>query len=258
VPMSDVMLLSFPDFEPGFWLVAMFAVFITGVSKSGFAGGVGVVAVPLMALFIDPRQAAAIMLPLLICMDFFSVRIWFGKQDNHQLKLLFPAAIVGIFIGYLLFDQLDAEVIKIMVGLLAIIFALWGLSRVTGSGEARAGNPWWGRTCAAITGFTSFVAHAGGPPLSLYMLPLRLPRERYLATVVMLIAGVNLVKLIPYALLGQLQLDNLLAGLVLMPLAFVGVKIGVRLQAMINDQLFYRIIYTALALIGIKLLCDAI
>ncbi|MCY0967013.1 sulfite exporter TauE/SafE family protein [Parathalassolituus penaei] len=255
--MSDPSVFQFLGFGPGFWLVAALAVFITGVSKSGFAGGVGVVAVPLMSLFVDPRQAAAIMLPLLICMDFFSVRIWYGKQDKRQLKLLFPATVIGVLIGYLLFDWLDANVIRVMVGLLAILFALWGLSQIKVAGETRAGHKGWGRFCGVLTGFTSFVAHAGGPPLSLYMLPLRLPRETYLATVVILMTGVNLVKLVPYAALGQLKTDNLAAALVLMPLAFVGVKLGVKLQARINDKLFYRLIYTALILIGIKLLYDA-
>lgn len=246
--------MVFPDFEAGFWLVAALAVLITGIGKSGFAGGIGVMAVPLMSLFIDPRQAAAIMLPLLLCMDYFSVRVWYGKQDNRQLKLLLPAAVAGIFIGYLLFDWLDADVIKTMVGVLAVLFALWGLSRIKTMGDTHSGNPWWGRICGTMTGFTSFVAHAGGPPLSLYMLPLRLPREQYLATVVIMMTGVNLVKLIPYALLGQLGVENLLAGVVLMPLAWVGVKLGVLLQARINDLWFYRLIYSALLIIGIKLL----
>ena len=246
--------MAFPEFESGFWLVAVIAVLITGIGKSGFAGGVGVLAVPLMSLYIDPRQAAAIMLPLLICMDFFSVRVWYGKQDNRQLRLLLPAAAVGILIGYLLYDWLDANVIKTLVGLVAVVFALWGLSRVATVGDVRPGNPWWGRFCGAMTGFTSFMAHAGGPPLSLYMLPLRLPREQYLATVVLMMTGVNLIKLVPYAALGQLGFGNLLTGLVLMPLAWLGVRLGVQLQSRINDIWFYRLIYSALLLIGVKLL----
>jgi uncharacterized membrane protein YfcA len=244
-------------FEPGFWLLAAIAVLITGISKSGFAGGVGVVAVPLMSLYIDPRQAAAIMLPLLLLMDFFSVRVWWGKQNLQEFWRLIGPAAIGIAIGYALFGWLNAEIIKMMLGILSLAFAVWGLSKNLQLGEQQQGRLLVARLCGLTTGFTSFVAHAGGPPLNLYLLPLRLPRQEYLATVVVTIACVNVIKLIPYGLLGQLSTGNLLTAVMLMPIAWVGVRYGVKLQAVIDDKTFYRVIYLALGLIGIKLLWDA-
>ncbi|WP_246624941.1 sulfite exporter TauE/SafE family protein [Oceanobacter mangrovi] len=244
-------------FEWGFWLLAAVAVLLTGISKSGFAGGVGVVAVPLMALYIDPRQAAAIMLPLLLVMDYFSMRIWWGQQNRFQFKRLIGPAAIGILIGYLIYDWLDAGVIRLLLGLLSIAFAAWGFASGVKLGVARTGNAWLARICGCVTGFTSFMAHAGGPPLNLYLLPLRLPRPEYLATVVMTIACINVIKLVPYALLGQLNLDNIAISLLLMPLAWIGVRYGVRLQAVISDVWFYRLIYSALGLIGLKLLFDS-
>ncbi|MDP2610554.1 MULTISPECIES: sulfite exporter TauE/SafE family protein [unclassified Oceanobacter] len=245
-------------FEPGFWLLAVIAVLITGISKSGFAGGVGVVAVPLMTIYIDPRQAAAIMLPLLLLMDFFSVRFWWGKQNLQELRRLLVPAALGLIVGYLLFDWLNADMIKMMLGILSLAFALWGLGKKQALGEPRQGHPWVARVCGLMTGFTSFVAHAGGPPLNLYLLPLRLPRPEYLATMVVTIACLNVVKLIPYGLLGQLSSANLMTALILMPFAWMGARYGVKLQALIDDKTFYRIIYLALGLIGLRLLWDAI
>lgn len=245
-------------FDIGFWLLAILAVWVTGVSKSGFAGGVGVIAVPLLALYIDPRQAAAIMLPLLVLMDAVSMRAWWGKLNVVQYKRLLAPATLGIAIGYFTFDLLNAELIKMVLGVLSIVFCLWGFASNIQLGPTRTGNLWLARLCGTITGFTSFLAHAGGPPLNLYLLPLRLPRPEYLATVIFTIATVNLIKLIPYAALGQLNVDNLLISLILMPVAWLGAKYGIKLQALISDLWFYRIIYSALGLIGVKLLFDVL
>ncbi len=245
-------------FDLGFWILAILAVWVTGVSKSGFAGGVGVIAVPLLALYIDPRQAAAIMLPLLVLMDAVSMKAWWGKLNLTQYRRLIGPACIGIAIGYFTFDLLNADLIKIVLGVLSIVFCLWGFASNLQLGETKTGNLWIARLCGTITGFTSFLAHAGGPPLNLYLLPLRLPRPEYLATVIFTIATVNLVKLVPYAMLGQLNGDNLLISLILMPVAWLGAKYGIRLQAVISDQWFYRIIYSALGLIGAKLLLDTL
>lgn len=107
--------------DPLFWLVAIPAVLITGMSKSGFAGGAGGLTVPLLALAISPATAAAVMLPLLVYMDFLSVRSWWGKQNTAQLWILLPAAIVGIVVAYLLFDQLNEQYLRGILGVLSLI-----------------------------------------------------------------------------------------------------------------------------------------
>ncbi|MCJ8300219.1 MAG: sulfite exporter TauE/SafE family protein, partial [Pseudomonadales bacterium] len=181
-----------------FWLLAIVAVLITGISKSGFAGGVGVIAVPLLALQIGPMRAAAIMLPVLIFMDFLSVRAWWGKQRNDLLRLLIPAAALGIGLGYLLYDYFNEQILMLSLGLMSILFALWGLLK--GVEMKSAGNPWIGRISGVVAGLTSFIAHAGGPPINFYLLPLKLSKSDFLATAVYFFATINLIKLLPYAL----------------------------------------------------------
>jgi hypothetical protein len=244
------------ELEWSFWLVAIVGVLITGISKSGFAGGVGVIAVPLLALQVGPLRAAAIMLPLLIVMDFFSVKAWWGKQRSALLRILMPTAVLGIFCGFLLFDYLNDEVLRIVLGSLSISFAGWGLLK--GGKVGRLASPVVGHVCGFISGFTSFVAHAGGPPLNFYMMTQQLQREHFLATAAVFLATINLIKLVPYATLGQLNADNLLIGVALAPVAWIGVKLGLKIQHRINDRLFYRCILVMLAAVGLKLILGSL
>ena len=239
-----------------FWLIALLAVFITGISKSGFAGGVGVITVPLLALVISPVKAVAIMLPLLLFMDMLSLRAWWGKQVFKHLKLLFPGALLGIALGYLLFDFLDDELLKLILGITSVTFAAWGL--LNGLKYLGGSSNTAGYFAGAVSGFTSFLAHAGGPPLNFYLIPLRLPRAQFLGTAVVFLASINVMKLFPYLLLGQINTSNLLIGLLLAPAAWIGVKVGIIIQEKINDQLFYKIILSLLGIIGIKLIVDGI
>lgn len=242
------------SFSWAFWLLAGLGVLLTGISKSGFAGGVGVISVPLMSLYIGPVQAAAIMLPLLILMDFFSVRAWWRSKRIDLLKIMVPGAVLGIFIGYLLFGYLDDDILRLLLGILSVGFSLWGL--LNGSRSARGGSPVVGCISSALAGFTSFIAHAGGPPMNFYLIPMKLPRAEFLGTAVVFLAIVNLVKLVAYGALGQINTDNLLVGLVLAPVAWIGIRLGLVIHNKLDDQLFYRIILIMLLMVGVKLITD--
>ena len=239
-----------------FWLIAIPAVMITGISKSGFAGGIGIIAVPMLALLVDPLRAAAIMLPLLIFMDVLSLRYWWAKQRNDILALLIPAAVLGIGLGYLLYDVLNPQLIKLLLGLMSVVFALWGLLK--GMNLAISGMPWVGRVAGFVAGLTSFVAHAGGPPVNFYLLPMKLSKEDFLATAVYFFAAINFIKLLPYALLGQVNNDNLFVALALAPFAWLGVKLGLIIQRRISPELFINLMFVLLLVIGIKLSFDGL
>ena len=109
-----------------------------------------------------------------------------------------------------------------------------------------------------MAGLTSFIAHAGGPPLNFYLIPMQLPRQQFLGTAVVFFAAVNFVKLLPYSLLGQINVDNLQVGLVLIPVAWIGIRLGLVIQRRLNDRVFYRIILTVLGIVGIKLVFDGL
>ncbi|MBP5858845.1 sulfite exporter TauE/SafE family protein [Marivibrio halodurans] len=256
-----------PITDPLFYLVAIPGVLVAGISKGGFGGGLGIVAVPAMALVIGPVQAAAIMLPILCVMDLFGLAAYRRKADWRNLMCLLPGALVGTAIGALTFHWFDADAVRLTIGLVAVIFTLhhWsgtGTRRrppgpdegdtMPGPSHVRGGI--WG----TFAGFTSFVAHAGGPPVQFYMLPQRVDKTLYVGTTVWLFFIVNAVKLVPYSTLGLFSVQNLGTSLALLPLAPIGIWIGVRLHGLVGQALFYRIAYGLLFLTGLKLCWDGI
>lgn len=243
-----------------FFLLAIPVVLLTGISKGGFAGGLGTLAVPLLTLMVDPRMAAAIMLPILCTMDIFTVWRYRRDWDARTLKILLPGAIVGIVVGWLTFSMMNADMIRIVVGAMAIYFVgnYWFIQRRNREVEPHGHHRLKGGILGAISGFTSFIAHAGGPPLSQYLFPLRLDKTVMVATSVMIFITMNYVKLIPYAWLGQLSVDNLKMSLYLMPFAPIGVWIGIWMHNRVSNRIFYIICYGLLFLVGIKLLAEGL
>jgi uncharacterized protein len=251
VTLADLPLIT----EPAFYAAAVPAVLLMGISKSGFGGGFGALAVPIMALSISVPQAAAIMLPLLAVMDVLGLRALLRKADVPLLKLLLPAGLLGTVIGTLLFGVLPARVVAGVVGALTLMFLAQRLA-FPPRADARPPSRSLGFVLGVTTGFTSFVAHAGGPPVSFYLLPLKLEPIRFTATLAVLFAAINASKWIPYAWLGLIDLRNLATSLVLMPLAPLGVWLGLRMVQRVNVAWFYRLIHLGMFLTGVKLLVD--
>jgi uncharacterized membrane protein YfcA len=242
--------------DPLFWALAVPAVLLMGLSKSGFATGFGALAVPLMALAIPVPQAAAVMMPLLLVMDAATLHRLYRHPDWRLLRLLLPWGLLGTLFGWAAFGLLPAAAVSALTGTLALAFvANQVLQRRSG---ARAAPDWVGRLCGAASGFTSFVAHAGGPPVLAYLLPRRMPPLVFGATMAVFFAALNASKWVPYALLGLIDLGNMLSALLLLPLAPAGVWIGVWLTRRIAPTWFYRFAWTGMALAGAKLLWDGL
>jgi len=255
--------VDWPAFPLAFYPVAIVAILLTGIAKGGFGAGAGGIAVPLMSIFIAPPEAAGIMLPILCAMDLFGVHAYRGRSSREHLRALLPGALVGIGLGALAFGTLPVDAIRLLLGVISVTFALnqgFGLTaRIARRLAARRGTPgpvagaFWG----AVSGFTSTLAHAGGPPFAIYMLPQRLDKTLLVSTSVVFFLVVNYVKLVPYGFLGQLNAGNLTASLVFAPLAPAGIWLGVWLHRRISEQAFYRVSYTLLFLTGTKLIWDA-
>jgi hypothetical protein len=245
-----------PITDPWFYAVSVPAVLLLGISKSGFGAGFGSLAVPMMALAVSVPQAAAILMPLLLVMDLLGVAAFRKDFDAALLRFMIPFALVGTVIGAVLFRLVDAKVVAGVVGLLTLAFLAQRLL-FPPRPDAPAPARWVGATLVATSGFTSFVAHAGGPPVNAYVIPLKLRPVVFTATMAVLFFVVNLSKWIPYAWLGLLDWRNLATSLVLLPLAPAGVWIGVGLARRIQPQLFYRLIYLGMFLTGVKLVWDA-
>ena len=242
--------------DPYFYAVTIPAVLLLGVSKSGFGAGFGSLAVPMMALAVTVPQAAAILMPVLLVMDVMGMAAFRKDLDLRLLRFLLPFGLLGIVIGALLFKSLDVRTVAGVVGVFTLLFLAQRLLFPPRSDSVPPPR-WLGAILTTTSGFTSFIAHAGGPPINAYMIPLRLPPIRFAATMAFFFFFINLSKWLPYAWLGLLDMRNLATSLVLLPLAPVGVLVGVRLARRIRPQLFYRLVYTGMFLTGIKLVWDA-
>ena len=246
--------------DPIFYLVAIPAVLIVGISKGGMGGGLGMVAVPIMSLAIPPFQAAAIMLPILCTMDLMGLWGFRGHYDKTNLKIILPAAIVGIVLGALSFNSLSEADIKLMIGLMATLFTLnYGYQKLFKVPEkTRVASTGKGSFWAMLAGFTSFSVHAGGPPWNIYFLPQKLDKTLFVGTTVIFFAAVNYTKLIPYAWLGLLDGTNLMTAMTLLIFAPMGVYLGMYLHKRINDFWFYLSCYSLLFITGIKLIYEGL
>ena len=243
--------------DPLFYAVAVPAVLLIGLAKSGFASGFGSLATPLMAMAVTVPQAAGIMLPVLLAADVAGITRLYRQRDPVLLRLLLPAGLLGVVLGALLFGVLPAKTVAGVVGALTLAFVA---QRLLFPPRTAAKPPprWLGFTLAAASGFTSFVAHAGAPPINAYVLPLRLAPIVFAGTMAVFFGAVNVAKIVPYAWLGLLDARNLATSLVLMPLAPLGVWIGVRLVDRVSTRWFYRLAYAGMLLTGIKLLSDSL
>ncbi|WP_373090839.1 sulfite exporter TauE/SafE family protein [Zhongshania sp.] len=241
--------------DPFFYLCAVPAILIFGMAKGGFGGGIAVVSVPLMSLAISPVQAAAILLPILLFMDAVALWSFRGQWSKPNLKIILPGAMIGIVIGSIGFRYLSEDMIRILIGFIAVVFCLNYWFKPT-SAVQREPNKIRGGFWGAVAGFTSFGIHAGGPPINIYLLPQRLEKSLLMGTMAIFFAVVNVVKLIPYSLQGSFDRTNLLTAAVLMPIAPLGVRLGFYLLHKVSEATIYRICYFFLFVVGVKLLVD--
>ena len=232
--------LTLPDYPPIFWAAAIAAMFLAGISKAGLGNGLVV-----------------LVTPLLVVMDVLTVYQYRHSFDKRNAMLLVPAGLVGVFFGAVFLGFFNSErILQIAVGIVAVGFVVYQLLRklIFGVLEKRTPKPITGLFLGTLGGFTSTLAHAGGPPLTMYLLPQKLPRRIYVGTAAVYFFAVNVAKLVPYSYYGMFSPKNYLVIIILIPFAFIGVKMGLFLVNRINDKYFSRIIYVLLAFTGVQLL----
>ncbi len=243
--------------ELDFYLVAIPAVIVLGLSKGGFTG-LSSLAMPMLSLVTSPVRAAAIVLPVLIVQDWVSV--WAFRRDfsPRNLVILIPSSMIGIAAGWLLAARVSEDAVRLAVGAISIVFVFYMLlrDRLGLAAVERPGVP-GGVLWGALAGFTSFISHAGAPPFQVYVMPQNLKPRVFAGTATMFFAAVNLIKLPPYFLLGQFSRDNLKVSLALIPVAVLSTFAGVWLVRRVDANRFYAIILVITFGIGVKLTWDA-
>jgi uncharacterized membrane protein YfcA len=245
--------------DPLFFAAAIPAVLINGVSKGGFGSGLGIVSVPLMALTVPVTEAAAILLPILCVMDLAALWAYRRSWDRENMKIMLPAGLTGLVLGALTFRYINEAGLKLVLGTVAVGFVLYHWSNAARrlakkTQPSRAKGYFW----CCVSGYTSTVAHAGGPPMSIYLLPQRLDKALLAGTAVVFFAVMNYVKLVPYFWLGLFDARNLATAAALAPVGVLGIFAGVWVRTRISEALFYRLCYGFLLVTGGKLLYDSV
>ncbi len=242
--------------DPWFYAAAIPAILVLGLAKGGF-GSVGLLVVPILSLVVSPVQAAGIILPILILSDIVALVSYWGDWDRRVIAIMLPGALIGIAIGWWTAAWVGEAEIRLILGVISVAFALNYWLRQRHDLNPRRPDVAKGTFWAALSGFTSFVSHAGGPPYQIYVTPLRLPPRIFAGTLVLFFSIVNAVKLVPYFFLGQFNSENMLTSAVLLPLSIPATLLGVWLIRRIDAKRFYEIVYLLIFAIGIFLIADA-
>lgn len=243
-----------------FFLISVPAVIFAGVSKGGFGSGAAFAATPILATVVEPAAALVMMLPLLMIMDVASVRAYWGRWDKPSALVLVVGSMPGIALGFLLFRVTPPDVLRFLIGFVAISFVLYqgamrfGLLKV----PARPPGVAEGLIAGSVAGFTSFISHAGGPPAAMYLLGRRLPKTTYQATTVIVFWVINIAKFIPLAIAGAFDRSVLIVDLALAPVALIGVWLGIIAHHKVSDRAFFTLTYVLLTVTGTKLIWDAL
>ena len=239
-----------------FILTVVPAIFLYGIAKSGLGGSISLISVPLMTLVMPLSQALAIILPILIFSDMVAVYRFRKEFDLSTLKLTVPFAGIGIFIGSLTFSHFSEDILKLIVGIMGFLFTAHYFLFKKNKDEKSKKNFLKGGICSTVAGFTSFCVHAGGTPTSIYLLPLRMKKEIYVGTRVIFFTFVNLIKLPFYLYLSMLNFQTFKQSMMLLPLAIIGIYVGYKILKIIDEKLFYNILYLMILATSSKLIYD--
>ncbi len=231
---------------------ALLASLFVGMSKGGLPM-VGMLAVPLLAFYIDPLTAAALLLPIFLVSDVYGIWLYRRNYSSRNLRILIPAGLMGVFVGYLLVPHLSVAKLNLVVGLIGVSFCLkmWFFTARTAEPRPAKVGPglFWG----TITGFTSYVTHAGAPPYQVYILPQKLPKLKFAGTTTILFGIVNFAKLPPYLALGQFPEFEFGPTLALIAAAMFGAWAGSKVTWFLPEKLFFRVVQAALFILCVQL-----
>jgi uncharacterized membrane protein YfcA len=247
--------------EGGVFALAALGAMLAGLSKGGFGGSLGFAGAAILAVVIEPGVALALMLPVLMAIDVTAVRAYWGRWDGPSARAILVGALPGLGLGAALFSLVSSDAIRVIIGVVAVGFPLFRIALARGliAPRPQGFDRRKGWVAGAAVGFTSFVAHAGGPPFAVFMLGQGgIDKTRYHATSVIVFWVVNALKAVIYAQLGLLSLDLLGWSAALIPFALIGAFVGMWAHKLIPERLFFAVAYTALMLTGMKLLWDGL
>jgi len=240
-------------FDSAYLPYAAVGALLVGLSKGGLPS-TGSLAVPILSLIMSPIKAATLLLPIYVISDVVGVWLYRKNFSPWNLKVLIPAGVFGVFVGWLTASVIPEKMVTLLIGLIGLAFCLntWLRKKPVGVPKPPTLLPglFWG----TLSGFTSFISHAGAPPYQVYVLPQQLPKTVFAGTSTLVFAAINLAKVLPYQNLRPYNMADMMDALVLIPFAIGGTFLGAVLTKKIPDVLFFRLIQIGLFTISLKLI----
>lgn len=242
-----------------FWIAAGAAAFLMGLSKGGVPM-IALLSVPLLSLYMDPALAAGLLLPIYIVADAYAVYLFRKAFSRRNLMILLPGALVGILVGYSAVSLVPGDAVKLLLVGIGLSYLFTALRQRISKTEvpARPADVPRGIVWGTLAGLTSYISHAGGPPFQAYVLPQKLDKMVYLGTTTIFFSVVNLVKVPPFVLAGQITWDSLGQAVWLAPLALLGAWSGATVSRLMPEKLFFMLVEVALAVVSLKLLYEVV
>ncbi len=245
-------------YDWSFYVMVALVALLIGLAKGGLGGTLGVLATPLMTLVLPPEEVLGLVLPLLMIADVFAVAWLWGRWRGRLVLLLLPGGVIGVTVGTLLIANAPTSTLQLVLGVIILLFVVYKLfeERLVGN-LVYTPRPWHGYLAGTLAGFSSSLAHTGGPPISIYLVLQRLTPITFNATSALFFAILNWIKAPYYYYIGLFDRQMLLSVAWAVPLLPLGVWLGKRMATRIDPRTFERMIVILLAISGALLVIQA-
>lgn len=246
--------------DPLFYIVGLSAVFLMSLARGAFGGGLAILGAPVLALVVDPITATIMMAPIVSASDPFTLWAYPPRTWSWpDLRWLVPGMLLGLAVGALFFVSTDARFVVLAIAVVTLWFtARWFFHTRGALRTSTPVSPLKALVCGTISGFTTFIAHGGNPPIAYYLLPRGLSMTAYAGTVTAVFLVSNTVKLGLYLWLAVKSPLTLVMALALMPAIPLGVWVGTLLHDRLDQDRLYFWCYVLLGISGLKLLADSV
>lgn len=247
-------------------IILAVAIAASSIIKNGAAVGSGIFLVPVLALVFPPKIALGLGAPIMLASDIMGLRNYWGEwRDKDDILRIIAAGSVGIFIGAYFISVIPAHLFKIGIGVFAIVFSIYQLFKdarslrlpqlgasSTNSTKTAAETSWI--PIGILGGVATVLAHAGGMIWSTYFIGKKLDKRCLVATLILLFAISNLIKILTYMKLGILTMESNLIVLAMTPVVIISSNLGNKLNKRLNPELFRKIVLILIMAVGINLL----
>jgi len=237
-----------------FYVIVGLVGLLIGLSKGGMGAVLIVLTTPLLSLVMTVPQAISLALPLLLFADGFALWVYWRQWDDHYIRLLMPAAVLGVIVGTILLATLPELVLRRILGGFTLLFVGYRVFSYRLLAWNYQSRNWHGYVAGAASGLGSALANTGAPPFTAYMLLQRVTPLVFAGTTTLFFAAVNLLKLPGLVLAGLFDVRNLLETPWVLPLVPLGVWLGRKVIQRIDQRAFETLLLILLLLAGLVLI----